>query len=105
MLIGSLLKKGGEERMMSFNLVVLAGHVGQDPESRAAADGTPVTSFRLAVDAYAGKDESGKTKDVPMWVTVNAWKNLSETVSKLVKKGTVHCRVPRLSNGKGEKAY
>ena len=72
---------------MSFNLVVLAGHVGRDPESRATKDGTPVTSFTLAVDTYAGKDESGKAKDAPMWVTVIAWRSLAETVSKIVKKG------------------
>ncbi len=73
--------------MMSYNLIVLVGNAGRDPESRATKDGTPVTSFPLAVDTYAGKDESGKAKDEPMWVRVNAWGKLADTLSKLVKKG------------------
>ena len=80
-------KKWVKHAMMSFNLVVLAGNVGSDPESRTTKEGTPITSFSLAVDAYKGRDESGKAKQEAMWIRVNAWGKLAETVSKLVKKG------------------
>ena len=73
--------------MMSFNLVVLAGHAKRDPETKEL-EGTSVTSFPLAVDAYKGKDASGKAKEETMWVRVNAWGKLAETVATLVKKGT-----------------
>lgn len=73
--------------MMSFNLIVLAGHVGRDPETKEI-EGTTVTSFPLAVDTYKGRDASGKAKDEAMWVRVNAWGKVAETVSNMVKKGT-----------------
>ncbi len=73
--------------MISFNQVVLVGNVGRDPEQRATPEGTPVTSFPLAVDSYAGKDESGKTKESVMWVNIVAWRTLAESVAKIVKKG------------------
>jgi single-strand DNA-binding protein len=72
--------------MMSFNLVVLAGHVGRDPETKEI-EGTIVTSFTLAVDTYKGRNESGKAKDEPLWVRVNVWGKLAETASAMVKKG------------------
>ncbi len=37
--------------MMSFNLVVLAGNAGRDPETKEI-EGTTVTSFLFAVDTY-----------------------------------------------------
>ncbi len=74
--------------MMSFNLVVFAGRAGTDPESRATNDGTPLASFRLAVNTYAGRDESGEAKEDTMWITVIAWQKLGETVTKFVKKGS-----------------
>lgn len=73
--------------MMSFNLVVLAGHVGREPETKEI-EGTTVTSFPLAVDTYKGRDASGKAKDEAMWVRVNAWGKVAETVSNMVKTGT-----------------
>ena len=73
--------------MMSFNLVVLAGNAGRDPETKEL-EGTRVTSFPLATDTYKGKDASGKAKEEAMWVRVNAWGKLAETVAKMVKKGT-----------------
>lgn len=73
--------------MMSFNLVVLAGNAGCDPETREI-EGTTVTSFPLAVDTYRGRDASGKAKEEAMWVRVNAWGKLADSVAKLVKKGT-----------------
>ena len=72
--------------MMSFNLVVLAGRAGRDPETKEI-EGTTVTSFTLAVDTYKGRDESGKAKEEPMWVRVNAWGKLADTASEIVKKG------------------
>jgi single stranded DNA-binding protein len=70
--------------MMSFNLVVLAGRTGRDPEIKEL-EGTTVTSFTLAVDTYKGRDESGKAQEEPMWVRVNAWGKLAETTSEMVK--------------------
>lgn len=73
--------------MMSFNLVVLAGRARRDPETEEI-EGTTVTSFTLAVDTYKGRHSSGKAKEEPMWVRVNAWGKLADSISELVKKGS-----------------
>ncbi len=74
--------------MMSYNSVTFIGNVGRDPEMRSTDEGTPVVNFSLAVDTYLGKDEDGKVKTSPMWMTVSAWKHLAETSAKMVKKGS-----------------
>lgn len=58
--------------MMSFNLKVLAGNAGRDPETKEI-EGTPVTSFPFKVDTYKGRDASGKATEEAMWIRVNAW--------------------------------
>jgi len=66
---------------------VLAGHAGSNSEIKEL-EGTTVTSFPLAIDAYRGRDTSGKAKNNAMWVRVNTWEKLAASVATLVKKGT-----------------
>src|SRR5947199_411619 len=79
------------------NEIKLEGNIGNEPEARATKAGTPVTHFRLAVDNYAGKDETGKVKEETMWVDVVTWSNLAETVAKTLKKGDLVKVVGRLN--------
>ena len=44
--------------MVSFNRVVLAGNLTQDPELKFIQDGVPVCSFRIAVNRVKSKSEA-----------------------------------------------
>ncbi len=75
--------------MISFNNCVFVGNVGRTPELQKTDEGTSYARFSLAVDQYAGKDEAGKTKDSAMWLNIVAWRGLSESVAKVVRKGSL----------------
>ena len=44
--------------MVSFNRVVLAGNLTQDPELRFTREGVPVASLSLAVNRVRSKSEA-----------------------------------------------
>ena len=68
-----------------MNQIVIMGRLTRDPELRHTQNGTPVTSFTLAVDRrYTPKDGSEKQTD---FIDVVAWQNLGEFVSKYFVKG------------------
>ncbi len=82
-----------------FHRVTLIGRVGQDPQMRYTADGTPVTSFSVATTTKISKDRSpecpagwkesynGKSWELTTWWRVSAWRQLGETVNQYVTKG------------------
>jgi len=72
---------------MSVNKVILVGHVGKNPETRAFQDGTGVTSFSLATSEKY-KDKSGNLSEQTEWHNISCFGKLSEIASKLVTKGT-----------------
>lgn len=64
------------------NHIVVAGHLGSDPETRFTASGQKVTSFRLASNCRRG----GNTETI--WWRITVW---GETLDKLIsylKKGS-----------------
>jgi|SRR5215212_7996249 len=67
--------------MVSFNRVVLAGNLTQDPELKFIQDGVPVCSFRIAVNRVKSKSEAVD------FFTVSAWRELGERVAHYKKKG------------------
>lgn len=66
---------------MSFNLVVLTGRLGKDPELKTTNSGKSVTSFGVALDE--GYGEKKKT----IWVNVEAWDKTAEAINRLSGKG------------------
>jgi single-strand DNA-binding protein len=72
---------------MSVNKVILVGHVGKNPETRAFQDGTGVTSFSLATSEKY-KDKSGEWKEVTEWHRIGCFGKLSEIANKFVTKGS-----------------
>lgn len=67
-----------------LNRVVIMGRLGKDPELRRTQSGTPVVSFRLAVDRDFKSQNGEKGTD---WIDVVAWRNTAEFVSKYITKG------------------
>ena len=72
---------------MSVNKVILVGHVGKQPETRAFQDGTGVTSFSLATSEKY-KDKSGNLSEQTEWHNISCFGKLSEIANKYVTKGS-----------------
>lgn len=68
-----------------LNHIVLMGRLTRDPELRHTSTGTPVASFRLAVDRdFASKDTGERGCD---FIDIVAWRATAEFVSKYFTKG------------------
>lgn len=74
------LDKIEDERKYPMNLSVKSGRLTADPELRHTSNGTPVTSFRIAVKR-PGKDETD-------FFTCNVWRHNAEFVCKYFKRGS-----------------
>jgi single-strand DNA-binding protein len=72
--------------MAGLNKVMIIGNLGADPEMRYMADGTAMTSFRVAASRnYTGAD--GERKEETEWFAVTAWRKLAEQCSQYLQKG------------------
>lgn len=72
--------------MRDLNKVLVIGNLGKDPEMRFTANGTPVTSFSIAVNrTYSGQD--GERHQDTEWFNVVAWNKLAETCNQYLGKG------------------
>ena len=70
-----------------LNHIVVMGRLARDPELRHTQGGTPVASFRLAVDRdFKDKDTGERGVD---WIDCVAWRSTGEFVSKYLTKGRV----------------
>lgn len=70
-----------------LNKVILQGRLVADPELRHTQQGTPVASFRLAVDrGYKSKDPGAANAD---FINIVAWRNTAEFVSRYFTKGSM----------------
>ena len=79
--------------MASFNQIVIAGNVGNDPEMRFTPDGKAVTTLNVAVnDPRLVNDE---WKDNTTWFRVACFGKLAERVNEKISKG-----IPVLVSGK-----
>ena len=68
-----------------LNRIILMGRLARDPELRHTQTGTPVASFRLAVDRdFKDKTKREKATD---WIDVVAWRQTAEFVSRYFTKG------------------
>ena len=68
-----------------LNRIILMGRLARDPELRHTQSGTPVASFRLAVDRdFKDKNTGEKATD---WIDVVAWRQTAEFVSRYFTKG------------------
>jgi single-strand DNA-binding protein len=67
-----------------LNRIVIMGRLTRDPELRRTAQGTAVTSFRLACDRDFKGQNGEKGTD---WIDVVAWKGTAEFVTKYFTKG------------------
>jgi single-strand DNA-binding protein len=69
-----------------YQKITLIGRLGNDPQMRYTADGTPVTSFSVATDRR-WTDASGQQQQKTVWFRVSAWRKLAETCNQFLAKG------------------
>ena len=68
-----------------LNHIVIMGRLARDPELRHTQSGTPVASFRLAVDRdFKDKNTGERTTD---WIDVVAWRGSAEFAAKYFTTG------------------
>ncbi|QFT90706.1 Single-stranded DNA-binding protein SsbB [Bacillus sp. THAF10] len=67
-----------------INEVVLVGRMVKDPELRYTGEGTPVATFRLAVNRNYKNQEGVIEAD---FVSCTAWRNLAKTTADYCRKG------------------
>lgn len=75
-----LKRKEGEEYLMI--IVQVAGHLGQDPETRFTPTGLKVTTLRLATNVRKGG------KDVTVWWRITIWGERFDKMMPYFKKGS-----------------
>ncbi|NJN14836.1 MAG: single-stranded DNA-binding protein [Oscillochloris sp.] len=70
-----------------LNKVQLTGYLGADPEMRYTAQGSAVTTFRVA-SGRSWKDRDGNAHDDTEWFRCVAWDKLAEICNQYLTKGT-----------------
>jgi single-strand DNA-binding protein len=70
-----------------LNKVQLTGHLGADPEMRYTAQGSAVTTFRVASNR-SWKDREGGAHEETEWFRIVAWDKLGEICNQYLTKGT-----------------
>lgn len=68
-----------------LNKVMLIGNLGDAPEMRFTANGSAVSTFRVAASRSYMKD--GQRKEETEWATVVTWNKLAEFVGQYLDKG------------------
>lgn len=72
---------------MSINKVTLIGWLGQDPELRHTADGTPVCNLSIAT-SETWRDKQQREQKRTEWHRVVFWRRLAEIAKQYLKKGS-----------------
>jgi single-strand DNA-binding protein len=70
-----------------LNKVLLIGNLGKDPEMKYTPQGTPITTFSLAV-SRSRKSPEGQMIDETEWFRIVAWERLAETCNEYLHKGS-----------------
>jgi single stranded DNA-binding protein len=73
--------------MSGKNLVILIGRLGQDPDVKYTADGTPVATFSLATSMEWKDKATGEKRERVEWTRVVAWRKLAELCAEYLAKG------------------
>lgn len=73
---------------MSVNIQIILGRLGQDPESRAFADGGSVCNFSVATTETYKDKQTGERKEITTWHRVVLRNRLGEVAQQYLKKGS-----------------
>ena len=77
---------------LNLNKVILCGRLTADPELKQTASGIAVVSFTLAVNRrYQSKSTDGAQAQQADFISVVAWRQTAEFISRYFKKGSALC--------------
>ncbi|MDP2167042.1 MAG: single-stranded DNA-binding protein [Thermodesulfovibrionales bacterium] len=68
-----------------YNRIILIGNLTKDPELRYTPQGTPVTSFRIAVSSKY--KQSGEMKEETLFIDTVVFGKQAESCSQYLQKG------------------
>ena len=94
---------------LNLNKVVLAGRITADPELKQTPSGVSVLRFTLAVNRrYSRNSEQGEQQTD--FITMVAWRQTAEFISRYFKKGSAICIVGAIQtrswqDQQGQKRY
>ena len=72
---------------MSYQLTVIVGNLGRDPEMRYTPSGQVVTNFSVATTRqYA--DAAGQIKKETTWFRISVWGKQAENCNQYLRKGS-----------------
>ena len=71
---------------MSFNKIVIVGHLGRDPELRYTPQGKALCKFSVATSERR-KNAVGETEDHTTWFRVTVWGRQAELANEYLAKG------------------
>ena len=71
-----------------INKVILIGHLGADPESRAMPSGMTVSNLRLATTESWKDKQSGEQQERTEWHNVALFGRLGEIAAEYLRKGS-----------------
>lgn len=69
-----------------YQLVVLIGRLGKDPEMKYLPNGDPVTTFSLATDRQWNDKQGAKQKETTWW-RVSVWGKMADNANTYLSKG------------------
>ena len=69
------------------NKVILIGNCGSDPETRYGANGTPITTLKLATNESWKDKATGEMQERTEWHRVKLFGRLAEIASEYLRKG------------------
>ena len=70
-----------------MNQLIIVGNLGADPEMRYLEDGTPVTTFSVAVNRRWTDRETSEAREKTWWFRVTAWRRQAEVCNEYLSKG------------------
>jgi single-strand DNA-binding protein len=74
--------------MASYNKIILAGNLGQDPETRYMPSGDAVTTLSVATSERWKDKASGEQKERTEWWKCTAFGRTAEIADEYLKKGS-----------------
>ena len=77
---------------LNLNKVVLAGRLTADPELKQTQSGISVVSFTIAVNRKYSKEQQQTD-----FISVIAWRQTAEFISRYFKKGSAICLTTQMS--------
>ncbi len=73
--------------MQGLNKAMLIGNLGSDPEMRFTPSGSPVTTFKVAVNRSFNSPD-GERKEETEWFSIVAWNKQAESCNQYLVKGS-----------------